>query len=172
MKRMLAFLVLILCLAGSQAVAKDILVIPVPSGGAEYGSTPKAAAVLSNVLSDIAADMVLKAARDHGPEAVRAFQKHGPALLKTMRKWTETALNSGGRYALQTLSGSKKFIPPVLTGGKDIGLNAFQVSMGIAQKGFSSLMKVSETAPARTPARSKTSSKSGHPRTPQKITGS
>jgi hypothetical protein len=172
MKRMLAFLVLISCVAIGNALAKDIFIVPIPSGGAQHGSTDATAAVFSSVLTDIAADMALKAARDHGPEAVRGFQKHGPALLKTMRKWTETALNSGGRYAVQTLSCGKKFVPQVLTGGKDIGLSSLQASMGIAHKGFSGLLKVSETGPARTTGQSKTSSKSGHLRTPKKTTGS
>lgn len=172
MKRMLAFLVLISCVAVGPAGAKDILVIPVPSGGVQYGSTDTTAAVFSNLLSDIAADMALKAARDHGPEAVRAFQKHGPSLLKTMRNWTESALNSGGRYAIQTWSSSKKLVPQVLTGGKDIGLNALHASLGIAQQGIHGFLKDSETGRARTIGQNKTSSKPRVRRSPKKTTAS
>jgi hypothetical protein len=172
MKRMLAFLVLIPCLAVGHAFAKDILIVPIPSNGVQYGSTGTAAAVFSNVLSDIAADLALKAARDHGPEAVRAFQKHGPALLKTMRHWTEAALNSGGRYATQSWSSSKKFVPQVLTGGKDIGLNALQASIGIAQKSLSRFVKDSEADGARTIGQRTAPSKLGTKRSPKKSTGS
>ena len=168
MKRMLAFLVLILCLAVAHAVAKDILVVPIPSVGAQSGSTATTAAVLSSLLSDIAANMALKAARDHGPEAVRAFQKHGPGLLKTMSKWTESALNSGGRYATQTWSSSKKIVPQLLTGGKDIGLNALAASKGIAQEGFYRILKDSEAGAARTTVKRQASSKPVPQRSPKK----
>jgi|GEM_PF-6601782 len=172
MKRMLAFLVLISCLTVGHAVGKDILVVPIPSGEAQYGSTATTAAVFSNLLAGIASNMAMKAARDHGPEAVQAFRRHGPVLLKTMRNWTETALNSGGRYAIQTWSSSKKFVPQFLTGGRNIGLNALQASIGIAQKGFGGFLKDSETVPTRTIGQGKTSSKPGPKRSPKKTAGS
>jgi hypothetical protein len=172
MKRMLAFLVLISCVGIGPAVAKDILVIPVPSGGFQYGSTDTSAAVLSKLLSDIASDVALKAARDHGPEAIHTFQKRGPFLLKTMRIWTESALNSGGRYAIQTWSSSKKFVPQVFTGGKDVGLNALHASIGFAQRGIDGLLKGSATDPTRTMGQKKTSSKPRDKRSPKKTTGS
>ena len=172
MKRMLAFLILILCVAVGNAVARDILVIPIPAGGTQYGSTGTTAAIFSHVLSDIASDMALKAARNHGPEAVRALQKHGPALLEKMRSWTEAALNSGGRYAIQTWSSGRKFVPQILTGDKDVGLNALQASIGIAQKGLSGFLKDSETGPARTIGQKKSHSKPGTKRWPKKTTRS
>ncbi len=172
MKRMLAFLVLISCFAVGHSFAKDILVVPIPSGGAQYGSTATTATVFSNLLADIASDMAMKAARDHGPEAVRAFQKHGPALLKTMRHWTEAALNSGGRNATQFWSSSKKFVPQLLTGGKDIGLNALAASKGIAQEGFYRLLKDSEAGGPRTIVKREASSKPRPQRSPKKTTGS
>ena len=172
MKRMLAFLCLISCVAVGPAVAKDIVVVPIPSGGVQYGSNGTTAAVFSGLLSDIVADMALKAARDHGPEAVRAVQKHGPALLKTMRHWTEAALNSGGRYAIQTWSGSKKFVPQILTGGKDIGLSALQASMGIAHESFSRFLKVSKPGTPRTIGKQRVSSKSRAQRSAKKKTRS
>jgi hypothetical protein len=168
MKRMLAFLGLVSCVAVGPAVAKDILVAPIPSGGVQYGSKGTTAAVFSSLLSDIVADMALKAARDHGPEAVRAVRKHGPALLKTMRHWTEAALNSGGRYAIQTWSSSKKLVPQVLTGGKDIGLNVLQASMGIALEGFSRFLKDSKPGIPRTIGTWRASSKSKPQRSPEK----
>ncbi len=172
MKRVLAFLVLMSSVGFGSAVAKDILVIPVPSGGVQYDSTDTSAAVLSKLLSDIASDMALKTARDHGPEAIRAFQKHGPFLLKTMRIWTESALNSGGRYAIQTWSSSKKFVPQVLAGGKDVGLNALHASIGIAQRGMDGILKGSAADSARTIGQKKTSSKPRVRRSPKKTTRS
>ncbi len=53
MKRMLAFLVLISCLTVGYAAGKDILVVPIPSGEAQYGSTATTAAVFSNLLAGI-----------------------------------------------------------------------------------------------------------------------
>jgi hypothetical protein len=171
MKRILAFLVLISCVAVGPAIARDILVVPIPSGGAHYGSTDTPAAVLSDLLSDIASDIALKAARDHGPEAVRAFQKHGPILLKTMRNWTESALNSGGRYAIQTCSKSYKFVPKLLTGGKDVGLNALAASKGFALEGFHRFLKGSESSGTRTLAKVQTHKKSGHQKSSKKTLG-
>ena len=172
MKRMLAFLCLISCVAVGPAVAKDIVVVPIPSGGVQYGSNGTTAAVFSGLLSDIVADMALKAARNHGPEAVRAFQKHGPALLKTLRHLTEATLNSGGRYAIKTWSSSKKFVPQILTGGQDVGLNVLQASMGFAHEGFSRFLKDSKTGTPRTKGKWSASSKSRPQRYLKKKTGS
>ena len=172
MKRMLAFLVLMSCVAVGHAAAKDILVVPIPSGGVQYGSRGTTAAVFSDLLSDIVADMALKAARDHGPEAVRAFQKHGPALLKTMRHLTEATLNSGGRYAIQSWSSSKKLVPQILIGGKDVGLNVLQASMGFAHDGFSRFLGDSKNGTRQTKGKWSTSSKSKPQRYLKKKTGS
>jgi hypothetical protein len=172
MKRMLAFLILISCVAVGPAIARDIPAVPIPSGEAHSGSTDTPAAVLSNLLSDIASDMALKAARDHGPEAVRAFRKHGPVLLKTMRTWTESALDSGGRYAIQTFSKGYKFVPQLLTGGKDVGLNALAAGKGVAQEGFHRFIKGPESGGARTPAKLETHTKSRQQKTAKKTTKS
>jgi hypothetical protein len=172
MKRMLAFLIVLSCVAVGPAAARDILVVPVPSAGAQYGSTATTAAVFSNLLADIAADMALKAARDHGPAAVHAFGKHGPALLKIMRNWTEAALNTGGRYAIQTWSGSKKFVPQLVQGTKVLGGNALAAGKGIAGQGFFTFRKDSEAAGGRTVAMRQTSSKDVARRSPKKTSGS
>jgi len=158
MKRVLAFLVLISCVVVGPVAARDILVVPVPSGGAQYGSTATTAAVLSNLLADVAADMALKAAREQGPVAVDAFRKHGPALLKTMRNWTEAALNTGGRYAIHSWSSSKKFVPQLVIGSKDLGVNALAAGKGIALNGFHRFLKDSEAGGVRTIARRQTPS--------------
>lgn len=164
MKGMLALLGIIVCVAVGPVAAREIIVVPVPSNGTQYGSTPTPAAVLSNFLADIASDMALKAARDHGPAAVHAFRKHGPALLKTMRNWTEAGLNTAGHYAMQTWSGSKKLVPQLAIGGKDLGINALAAGKGIAEKGFYAFLKGAETRGAQTKAKPRTSSKvrTGH----------
>lgn len=172
MKRFAAFLLVILCLAVGPAVARDILVVPIPSGGTQYGSTATTAAVFSSLLTDIAADMALKAARDHAPVAVSAFRKHGPALLKTMRIWSEAALSTGGRYAMQTWSGSKKFAPQLVTGSKDLGLNAVAVSTEIVQEGFRRFLGNSGAGSAQPRAERQTSSRNSAHRSPKKTSGS
>ena len=154
MKRVLAFLAIILCVVIGPAAARDILVVPVPSGGAQYGSTATTtAAVLSNLLAEIAADMALKAARDHGPVAVDAFRKHGPALLKTMRNWTEVALNTGGRYAIRGWSSGTKFVPELVVGSKNLGFNALAAGKKVAQEGLYRFLKEPEAGGVRAVAR-------------------
>ena len=158
MKRVLAFLALILCVVIGPAAARDILVVPVPSGGAQYGSTATTAAVLSNLLADIASDMALKVARDHGPVAVDAFRKHGPALLKTMRNWTEVALNTGGRYAIRGCSSGTKFVPELVLESKNLGFNALAAGKKVAQEGLYRFLKEPEAGGVRTVARRQASS--------------
>jgi len=171
MQRFLAFLLLISCVSVGNAVAKDILIVPLPSGASNHHSNETTAAVVSNLLSDIASDMALKAARDHGPEAVRAFQKHGPVVLKSMRKWTEAALNSGGRYAVQTISRSTKIVPQFLTGSKNIGLSALASSKSFVQESFFKLLKNSESAGAPTVVKRRTHTKVGNRKIIKKTTG-
>jgi len=111
MKRVLVFLVVASFAAVGAASARDIVVVPILSPKSDPAFSGSPAVLVGEFLTDVAAQVALKAARDHGPLAVHALKKYGPAALAVSREYAVRTVALGGQYALRAWTAGKRYLP-------------------------------------------------------------
>jgi hypothetical protein len=121
MKRVFVFLVLAYLLVVSPVLARDVVVGLVTPAKPQRAFPGTSAGFVSEVLTDVAAEMAWNAARDYGPSAVRVLKKHGPAVFGLTRAYAERAVALGEQYALQAWAAGKRYVPQILPDDKNPG---------------------------------------------------
>lgn len=121
MKRVLVFLVVASFAAVGAASARDIVVVPILSPKSDPAFSGSAAVLVGDLLTDVAAQVALKAARDHGPLAVRALKKYGPAALAVSREYAVRTVALGGQYALHAWAAGKRYLPDAFLNRETLG---------------------------------------------------
>lgn len=121
MKRVFVFLGLAYLVVVSPVLARDIVVGVVMPAKPQPAFTGTTAGLVSEVLTDVAAEMAWKAARDYGPSALRVLKKHGPAVFGLTRAYAERAVALGEQCALQAWAAGKRYMPQILPDDKQPG---------------------------------------------------
>jgi hypothetical protein len=117
MKRVFVVPALVCLLGAGPVLAMDISFGTVKPPRYQTAVPRSGAELVSDVLTDVAAEVAWNAAKEYGPSAVKLLRKHGPEMLGMTRTYTERAVVVGKQYALQALESGIRSIPRVLPDG-------------------------------------------------------